>query len=478
MVWLDEGWDDTAGFVRSTEFGADAEPHGSVRSTAWYALGLLLRNAQDDAARGVRAIESVLASQYDSPGAPYHGTFRRSPNERPAGAHAVVWRDYDPNWREFIGTALALVLLEYESRLPAPLTSRIEAVLRTAVVGTLARDLDPSYSNIALMSAFLRGFAGHRFGETAWLDDGQRLVDGILRRFRASRALDEYNAPTYYGVDLYALGLWRKYGWSREVRQAGAELEAGLWREIARFYHAGLRNLAGPYDRSYGMDMRRYVATIALWIWLATGAHKAPLPNLDQPFEHAWDLGMAPVVSVVGVRIPADARRHLLAFSGPRRIRRAITAEPARTATAWLGPTVMIGAEDSGGTRPPKPQYHMATIHWLTSALEVGWIRLRHELPFDGTAEPGRLLLRCNRDRALEVAFSFEVSAPSVERAAIAEHQWCLPGLTVLVATDARLVGLRRWEDRVELRYSASVREGTLSVELSTAIEAQPPISR
>jgi len=133
----------------------------------------------------------------------------------------------------------------------------------------------------------------------------------------------------------------------------------------------------------------------------------------------------------------------------------------------------MIGAEDSGGTRVAKPQYHMATIHWLANARDVGWIRLRHNEPFNGTARPGSLLLWRTRQDGREVAFSFEVSAPSIELPAITEERWCLPGLTVLVATDAHLVEVTQQDERAELRYAASVGERALSVELSVALESR-----
>ena len=30
---------------------------------------------------------------------------------------------------------------------------------------------------------------------------------------------------------------------------------AELWRDIARFYHPAMRNLCGPFDRAYGLDL-------------------------------------------------------------------------------------------------------------------------------------------------------------------------------------------------------------------------------
>src|SRR6185295_8480068 len=198
IAWMDGCWDEAAGFFRVPgdafyEAGRLGVPAHIVRETAWYALGLLLRDAPGDRARACRAIECVLAYQFDAPGKPYHGTWYRSPHEPPPPENPVVWRNYDPNWREFIGTTLALALLEYEARLPAELVRRIDVALRRAIIGTLERNVPASYSNIALMTAFLLQFGADRFGEPDWASAAERLAAEIQARFRAHATFDEYN---------------------------------------------------------------------------------------------------------------------------------------------------------------------------------------------------------------------------------------------------------------------------------------------
>jgi hypothetical protein len=476
LDWLDRNWDSSVGLFRMPsdalyEAGqAGIEVH-LVRETAWYALGLLLRNADGDIARAVQAVDAVLTYQFDAPGQPYHGTWYRSPHEPPPPANPVIWDDYDPNWREFIGTTLALMLTEYEARLPGDLVRRIDLALRRAIAGTLERNVPASYTNIALMTSFLLQFGAARFDEPGWAAQAERLADEILSRFRVTGAFDEYNSPTYYGIDLYALALWRSYAGSALLRDAGAEIEAALWRDIAQYYHAGMRNIAGPYDRSYGMDLRRYVACLGIWIWLATGYAQAPFPDLTAPLEHGWDFAVAPVFALVGLRMPEDARPHFLAFQGQRQIERVIANEPKRVATAWIGAALMLGAEDSGSSHRVNDQFHPATIHWLIEDGLVGWIRLRHVAPVDARAERNQLAIVCSAPIDGDQEFIFQIAAPQIDLAALQPGRWELPGLTVRLETNAGAPIVARAGELAEVRYRVSADQGSGAIHFTLHIE-------
>ena len=84
-----------------------------VRESSWYALGLLLRDAPGDRQRAAEILDAVLKQQYVTPGVQWYGTYRRTPEEPDPTGNPVMWRGYDPNWRLFIGTTFAMILIEY-----------------------------------------------------------------------------------------------------------------------------------------------------------------------------------------------------------------------------------------------------------------------------------------------------------------------------------------------------------------------------
>jgi hypothetical protein len=447
----DRLWDDRAALLWSSATpAADKTRHHMVRETAWYALGLMLRDAPGDRARSLRALDTILAQQIDDPGQPWNGTFFRSPEEPQPGQFSQRWFEYDPNWRQFIGTAFAVFLLEYPDRLSAELRARLEDSIRRAVEGEIQeKRLVPSYTNIAIMHGFLWTFAGQRLNRADWVTAGEAWATAVYDGFKVNNTFEEYNSPTYYGVDLHGLALWRALGPTDHLRRLGSEMEAALWRDIALFYHAGLRNMAGPFDRAYGMDMTRYVSLTGVWLGLELDPAIAPLPDVSGPMDHAYDFVGASGYAILGAKIPADALPHFLRFQGERQVTRIIT--PQRTATAWLGEKVIIGGEITSLSRSAgatsRTIFYPATIHWRTPGGAIGWIWLRDTPRIDARASKNTLTVTAIGDSI------FRLSAPGLTAANLTRDRWTLPGLTVDIETDANGFTVTPGEDFIEVQY-------------------------
>lgn len=455
MKFAEPFWDDRLALLWSPN--AVRETTGKVhrvRETGWYALGLFQRRGPGDDARAIRAIEAILAQQIDEPGAAWNGTFFRYPEEPQIPSTAVAWNEYDPNWRQFIGTTLALALIDFADRLPPALRARMLAAIVRAADGEQKHGrLVPGYTNIALMHAFLCAFAGERGARPDLAKVGADYVEAIYAGFKEHETFEEFNSPTYYGVDFYGLALWRQHGLAPRMKTLGAELEAALWRDTADFYHAGLRNLCGPYDRSYGMDMRRYVALAGLWTRMALPEDLAPFPPLGGEMDHVHDFFCAPCYTLLGARIPADALARFQKFSGEKNLVRLLPRN--RTATAWLGENAMWGAEAANFSRSvadEKAQYHPATLHWKTSSGTIGWMRLVRAPRADATAKSGGLTIVGTGN------FIFRFCAPRLQPENFTRDGWNLPGLTVRVESDARDFSLAPGDGYIDVSYREASR--------------------
>jgi hypothetical protein len=451
---MTQWWDDDVAMLWNPPGSFDALfPERSlhlVPPTVWYALGLLGRRADGDVERAARAIGAVVGCQLIDPGAPWHGTFarfREFPHPQPG---AVEYAGFDPNWRQFVGTGFALALILAGDLLPRTTVDAMLAGIALAVDGEPPDRVGASYSNIALMRAWLEVHVGYLLERPELSTRGEELAARIVERFDVHGTLDEWNSPTYYGIDLYALVLWRSHSPSSRLRAWGARLEAELWSDLAPWYHAGLGNVAGPYTRAYGMDMRRYVAALGLWIQAARPDTVAPVPELSRPFSHSHDLALAPVIGALDPRVPGAARHALGRFDSERRLERFVSSDPERIASAWLSPDLMVGAERGGRKWPGWGQYHPATVHWRDPDDRTRWIRLVHSGPVEARAEPDGLATTClPHARRGPQPTTFLVSAAH----ALEGGHWRLPGLTVRVSTDAEFVGVAQSGELDEVRY-------------------------
>lgn len=427
MAWLDRWWDPEVGLLWNMEGSFDGQPARSfhcVPQSAWYAFGLCARGGPGDEERAVGTIEALLGCQYDDAGTPWHGSFSRvfeSPHPR---LGAVMWVDFDPNWRQFIGTTFQLLLQPGQpgAGLPADLQRRMQAALDLTVAGEPPGRVPPTYSNIALMRTWLEVERGRAGAE----DDARAVVAA----FDVHGAFEEYGSPTYYGIDLYALALWRDRSSSPALREWGGRLEEALWRDIARWYHPDLGNLCGPFSRSYGMDMTSYTSLLGLFLWRGMGREAAPVPDLAGPHGHAHDLALGPLVDHLGPRIPTDVAPALRTFAGEHTVTQTISSSPRRRATGWLSDAVMLGGETGDLAVEARGQFMPATVHWRMPD-GVGWIRLVHHAPASAVAGPGRLTVATHPHRREgRRAPELQVHAPGAD---LSGATWALPGLTLEV---------------------------------------------
>jgi hypothetical protein len=444
-------WDNNVKLVHRPGFRSDVLHEGSymVRESSWYALGLLLRDAPGDRQRAADILDAVLKQQYVTPGVKWYGTYKRTPEEPNPSINPVMWEGYDPNWRHFIGTTFAMILIEYPDRISPNLSKRMYEAIDRAIDGEMKEGrLVPSYSNIALMYGFLWDFAAVHDNRDDWKKQSSDWNEAVYSLFKKYDAFFEYNSPTYYGVDLYGLALWRDYGSTPRIQKIGSEMEATLWNDIASFYNPLLRNISGPYDRSYGMDMESYVAIIGVWMRTVLDAKMAPLPRITATTDHVADVWFAPHLTILGTRIPPEALAKMKKFDGDHLVHKQITEQ--RGATAWIGRDVIFGGETTGKTKDAgtTTQFHPVTVQWRTPSGEIGWVRLAQSPMIDVTANQLGLTISASG------TLRFRIHAMQMAPETVTEKQWALPGLNIAVISDAKSFRIEKAGNATELTYT------------------------
>jgi hypothetical protein len=282
----------------------------------------------------------------------------------PPDEGAVEWLHYDPNWRQFIGTGLALVVSRHSSVLPPALVADLLVAVRRCVAGEPADRIPPWYTNPDLLHAWLVGWVGARDGSAELLAAGEARARAAVARVERWGDVDEYSSPTYDGVDLIAAGLWAALPPSPAYAALAPALLGVLGPRIAALFHPGLGAMCGPYIRAYGLGLDRYVALVGPWLVAAGAPVEAVLPwPLDVTTDHVHDLWSVPLVSLLAevvvpwLELRTDLpRRHEQRFDG-------VVAE------SLLTPDAALGAET--GRRPEfaATQHVPVTVHHAT-----GWV--------------------------------------------------------------------------------------------------------
>jgi hypothetical protein len=286
MTWMDIYYNDESGYLYN--FGGGSALRGEIRNTVWYALGCLARNEGSDVARAERMISGVIQGQYAVEGDQWYGVYQKSPSEPYVGSpHYIpnIYNSWDPNWRGFVGTTFVMMMEEFGHLLSDSTQELILKSLHNATIGDSYRvggvdddNLYPSYSNPAIMRAFLSGWTGRRIGEANFTTAGENYAREIIELFDKHGTLSEFNSGTYTGVSLYGLVLWSKYLPQESIMaQRGPDMLAKTWEAVADLWHPGMKNMAGPWDRSYGYDMNRYLSLMALWLWVLVGKENSSL---------------------------------------------------------------------------------------------------------------------------------------------------------------------------------------------------------
>ncbi|ETN39092.1 uncharacterized protein HMPREF1541_05314 [Cyphellophora europaea CBS 101466] len=434
MSWMDTFYDTEAGYLY--DLSAQTALDHETRSSAWYALGLLARNEDDNVQQAEKIVNNIISGQFRNESQQWYGDYQKFPEEPAVGVSAYpssIYNSWDPNWRGFVGTTFIMILEEFPALLSPETISAIESSLYLTAVGDTYRvggvdsdNLYPSYSNPAIMRAFTSIYVGLSQNASNLTAAGETEAHEIIDLFSRANTLAEFNSGTYTGVSLFALTMWVKYlPEDHFMHQEGKVMIAETWRAVGQLWHAGLKNMAGPWDRAYGFDMRRYLSLLALWFWVVpeVGKEAAGLPRYPQVLSHSADYAWGPLFAVLAdfhtALIPTEVLPKLTTFAGEHTFNSSAFSPPwdlvPRNISAWLADGISIGAESFeqtvvGGAVSNPSQFSPAAVQWDTGDGGIGFISWYATEPsLTATVSPYSLTLSYPRGNASSI-FSLIVS--------------------------------------------------------------------
>jgi hypothetical protein len=358
----DQLWDDERGMDRyapGVAPGVDISALNlhAVRESA---LGAFLDLQDGNIERAVVALRNVVALQYPVSNRPWSGTFPVSAEQpEPPGDDAIEWVHYDPNWRQFLGVTLALCSIVHRAVLPDDLIEGIDTALRRCVAGEPDDRIPRWYTNPNLMHAWLQGHVAASTGDLELRAAAHARLAVPMERLLRYGDLDEYNSPTYDGVDLLAIGLWAMHPPTDGFADAAATMLPAIGARMSRLYHPRFGTSCGPYIRAYGLDPTTYVSLSGLLSSVCGEAAETVLPaTITADTVHVHDLYFLPLFEHL-----APAIRPHLSFRAVTSERHHVQRFRDSVAQSLLRPELAVGWDSGRRHEASIDQYVPFTAH-------------------------------------------------------------------------------------------------------------------
>lgn len=462
MEWQDGFWDENIGYLIT----ADNTLPGRYdsRQTVWYAVGLVARNGTGDIERAERIIKNIYKGQYKDPSKIWYGDIQQCPDE-PTPQEGVyepdIYNSWDPNWRDFVGSAYIIMLSDYKDRLSDEAITILEETMYLLAKGDQYRvggvdsdNLYPAYSNPWMMRCILQSFAGSYLNNANMTQTGEKWGKEIYDLFKEYNTFSEFNSPTYTGVDMFGLGVWLRYAPSNSSLPAYAEeMFVNLMDLTKQLYNANLKNFAGPFDRSYGFDMNQYYAITASTVWALVGRKYAPMPVQISGMFHTADFGISHLLALgmpqIEPLITEEVKEVFKTYPGPHNFTRQAYSPPfdtyPRNISVWSYDYMHIGAETImedkiGGPATSSTAYNPAVIQWFVREGRMGYITLHPTQPWiHAVAGDGYLDITYPNVTEGDAPFTFLISAFDVYAHDNLTSISDLPGLKLSVSGNVDL---------------------------------------
>jgi hypothetical protein len=358
----EERWDPERGMDR---YAPGASPGSDISSLHLHAVretanGAFLDLHDGNIDRAVAALRSVLALQYPLSQWPWSGTFPTSAEQpEPPGDDAVEWVHYDPNWRQFLGVTLALCAIVHGPSLPPDVSAGIVSALQRCVAGEPDDRIPRWYTNPFLMHTWLQGHLAAITGDAELRAAAHVRLAVPMERLLRYGDVDEYNSPTYDGIDLLALALWAMYPPTTGFADAASTMLPAIGQRISTLYHPRFGAPCGPYIRAYGLEPTGYVSLSGLLYSVMGEPAERVLPSpITADTVHVHDLYFLPLLQHL-----APVLRPHLALSEVTSERHRVQRFGTSVAESLLRPDLAVGWDQGRRHRASLDQYVPFTAH-------------------------------------------------------------------------------------------------------------------
>ena len=237
------------GYHSGIASGTNVHP---TRESLYYAIALLQRNKAGDAERAQSIIGAVLPLQQTRVDAPEYGVWPWVLEEPLDQMDSV-----DLNWADFCGSAIAQLLVDHKDQLAPATMRKMEDALHHAAKAIKQRNVQPGYTNIAILGGGVCAVAGELLRDKELLDYGRQRLEKIVQHTAEIDGFTEYNSPPYGKVVIGECERILQLAKDERVRASAESLRVSAWKMIGESFHPATQQWAGPHSRMSSLYLSR-----------------------------------------------------------------------------------------------------------------------------------------------------------------------------------------------------------------------------
>lgn len=228
----------------------------NIKEAFAYACELLLRGTEEGRARAHTILYRVLPLQEIDPTLDTYGIWSWYVEERLDEMDTPDW-----NMADFNGKSILRMLLECSDALTDDLKMRMKDAVWHACHAIMKRNVNPHYTNVSVMGAYVTRVAGEMFGWEEIAEYGKVHLKELYEYNKKNGNFSEFNSPTYTFIVLYDLCDLAEDVQDPECKTYARELADMAWETVALHYHKATGQMAGPHYRAYA-----YMLPDSTWV--------------------------------------------------------------------------------------------------------------------------------------------------------------------------------------------------------------------
>jgi hypothetical protein len=262
------------------------------------------------------------------------------------------------------------MLHNHGGRLPDDMRAAMLRSVGCAAQAIRRRNVQPSYTNIAIMGGGVCAAAGELTGDADMLHYGRTRLQQTVAHARRNGGFTEYNSPTYTMVALWESERTLHLVRDQATRAAAEALRRIAWKTIAESFHPATGQWAGPHSRAYTDYL---LPAVVDYLNAQTGAGIEVHPSMrkrgrDRPPMPFPNLPCPEDLRPRFERLPTDP------LAVQRTFTRGSSAQAAVAGTTWLSGIACLGSVNHSTLWT---QRRALIGYWKTSADPAVVFRLR-----------------------------------------------------------------------------------------------------